>query len=295
MKSANLPLVIIAGPTASGKSAHALRLAASGNGVIINADASQVYRDLKILSARPSAADEARIPHRLFGHVDGAEPHTAARWMAAAKTEISAAQQSGQLPILVGGTGLYLNSLLYGLSPIPDIPPAIRAEIRALPKTAVRAAVLAEDAVMAARLHANDHQRNARALEVIRATGQSLAIWQQRPRAGGIGAQLRLDASVIEIGRETLGARIDQRIAIMWQQGALAEVRTLAERQLAPDCPILRAIGVPPLLALLRGEIDTDTALQRWRLDTRAYAKRQSTWFRNQTPDWPRLTLPPGG
>lgn len=264
-------------------------MADSLNGVIINADASQVYADLRILSARPDAADEARAPHRLFGVLDGAEICTAARWVDMAKAEIAAAHADGRAPILVGGTGLYLQSLLWGLAPVPDIADDVRAEIRNLDRAEVRAALEVEDPAMAARLHANDWQRNARALEVWRATGQSLLFWQQQPRSGGLADTVDLQPLLLLPDRAVLNARIDQRIEQMWQAGALDEVCALWKRQLPPDCPVMRAIGVPPLLALLQGQLDEVAAIQRWRLDTRRYAKRQSTWFRHQTPDWPIL------
>lgn len=284
------PLAVIAGPTASGKSALALALAEAENGVLINADASQVYADLAILSARPSAAEMARAPHRLFGTIDGAQSCTAAHWAALARAEIAAAHAAGQLPILVGGTGLYLRTLLDGIAPVPEIPAAVRAAVRAFSTEQVRAALQAEDAPIAARLHPHDTQRNARALEVIRATGRSLAIWQQAPPEGGLGPLVELRAQVIDIPRETLVRRIDSRVEAMWRDGALEEVRRLAARGLAQTLPVMRAIGVPPLLALLAGSLTPAQAQERWRLDTRQYAKRQSTWLRNQTGGWPRIS-----
>lgn len=281
--------MVIAGPTASGKSAQALRLALGQNAVIINADASQVYADLRIISARPGAADEAAVPHRLFGFLDAADSCTAARWAALARAAIATAHGQGQLPILVGGTGLYLRTLLDGIAPVPEIAPELRAEVRALAAAEVRARLETADPAMAARLDANDRQRNARALEVWLATGQSLHWWQQAPRVGGIGHEVALDAMVLAPPRELLQARIDARIDAMWQAGALAEAQALAARALAPDRPILRAIGVPPLLALVRGELDAAAARERWRIDTRRYAKRQQTWFRHQTPGWRRI------
>jgi tRNA dimethylallyltransferase len=290
MGSGKPPLSVIAGPTASGKSAHALALAQAENGVIINADASQVYADLHILSARPSADDLARAPHRLFGTIDGATSCTAARWAGLARAEIAAAHAAGRLPILVGGTGLYLRTLLDGIAPVPAIPAAIRAEVRARDPAWVRTALEAEDPAMAARLHPNDSQRNARALEVIRATGRSLLVWQQSPPEGGLAPEVSLDARVIDWPRSALNARIDARIDQMWQAGALDEVRRLLARGLPESLPVMRAIGVPPLRALIEGRLTQAEALARWRLDTRQYAKRQSTWLRNQTGHWRRLT-----
>lgn len=282
------PLAVIAGPTASGKSALALRLAQAENGVLINADASQVYADLQILSARPARHEMALAPHRLFGTEDGATACTAARWATLARAEITAAHAAGQLPILVGGTGLYLRTLLDGIAPVPEIPAGVRAEVRALSPEQARAALEVEDPAIAARLHPHDSQRNARALEVVRATGRSLALWQQAAPEGGLAAEVELRPLVIDIDRETLVGRIDARVEAMWAEGALEEVRQLAARGLAATLPVMRAIGVPPLLALLQGELSQADALVRWRLDTRQYAKRQATWLRNQTGSWPR-------
>jgi tRNA dimethylallyltransferase len=283
------PLAVIAGPTASGKSALAVKLAALRDGVVINADASQIYADLAILSARPGAAEMAAVPHRLFGAIDGAEACTAARWAGLARAEIAAAHAAGRLPILVGGTGLYLRTLLEGIAPVPAIAADVRRAVRALAGDAVRAALMGEDPVMAARLHANDRQRNARALEVWRSTGRSLAAWQAAPPEGGLGAGIALEAQVIEVPRDLLVERIDRRVDAMWEAGALDEVRRLAARGLAPTLPVMRAIGVPPLLALLQGAVTEGEAIARWKLDTRQYAKRQATWMRNQLGDWPRV------
>lgn len=285
---------MIAGPTASGKSALALAEAEARGGVIINADASQLYTDIPVLSAQPGAEEQARVPHRLYGILDAADSASAARWAALARAEIEAAWAAGRLPILVGGTGLYLRTLLDGIAPVPDIPADVRKSVRGLPPAEVRRALEAEDPAMAARLHPRDPQRNARALEVIRATGRSLAQWQGAPRTGGLAGLVQLSPLVIEPPRDLLEARIRSRIAAMLRAGAREEVARLAARNLPPDRPILRAIGVPPLLALLHGEITQAEALARWILDTRRYAKRQATWFRNQAPDWPRETGPGG-
>lgn len=281
-------LVVIAGPTASGKSAHALGLAQARGGVLINADASQVYADLAVLSAAPGKADRAMVPHRLFGTVDGAMACTAAHWAGLARAEIAAAWGAGQLPILVGGTGLYLRTLLDGIAPVPEIPGEVREAVRALTAAEVRMQLEAEDPLMAARFHPNDTQRNARALEVIRATGRSLGAWQSAPPEGGLGATVALEAMVIDRPRDQLVSRIDARVEEMWAAGALAEVERLAQRGLSPALPVMRAIGVPPLLAHLDGRLGTDAALARWKLDTRQYARRQSTWIRNQLGQWPR-------
>lgn len=261
-------------------------MAVERRGVVINADASQVYADLSILSARPSEAEIARAPHRLFGTVDGAEACTAARWAELARAEIAAAHAMDMLPILVGGTGLYLRTLLEGIAPVPEILAEVRAAVRELED--VRSALEAEDSAMASRLHPHDRQRNARALEVIRSTGRSLAEWQASPPVGGLAGEVTLEPLVVEVPRELLVERIDMRVDAMWHAAGLAEVEALAARRLSPALPVMRAIGVPPLLALLAGELTEAQALERWKLDTRQYAKRQATWARNQTGDWPR-------
>ncbi len=286
------PLVVIAGATASGKSAHALELAEARGGVLINADASQVYADLPILSAGPSADDLARVPHRLFGTIDGAVACTAAHWAGLARVEIGAAHAAGVLPILVGGTGLYLRTLLEGIAPVPGIDAGVRAMVRAMVPAAVRGCLEVEDPVAAARLHPNDAQRNARALEVVRSTGRSLVEWQVAPPEGGLAGAVALEPLVIDMPRGRLVERIEARVDGMWAAGALAEVERLAARGLSPSLPVMRAIGVPPLLAHLAGELTAEEALARWKLDTRQYAKRQATWLRNQQADWPRHPAP---
>lgn len=285
------PLLLFAGPTASGKSAAALAAARAHDGVIVNADASQVYADLQLLSAAPGAAERAEIPHRLFGLLDGAVACTAARWAAMARAEIEGAWGQGRVPILVGGTGLYLRTLLDGIAPVPRIDPDVRLGVRALAPAGARAALEREDPAMAARLHPNDAQRNARALEVMRATGRSLLAWQAAPPQGGLLAdgQVALEAHVLELPRDRLVARIDARVEAMWAAGALDEVRRLDARGLPDTLPVMRAIGVPPLRALLLGRLGEQEALARWKLDTRQYAKRQATWARNQTGHWPRI------
>ena len=282
--------MLIAGPTASGKSAAGLALARAMNGVVINADSAQVYRDLRVLTARPSAAEEAAAPHLLFGHVDGAEACSAARWAADARAAVATVTAEAKLPILVGGTGLYLRTLLDGIAPVPAINPAIRADVRALPVAQAYAYLKQEDAGAAARLHPADTTRVARALEVIRATGRTLAQWQAA-RAGGIGGAYRIAAAVILPDRDALGERIDTRLDQMFNGGAIEEVAALLTRRLPPDLPVMRAIGVPPVAAYLAGACSLDQAVARASLDTRQYAKRQYTWFRNQSPaEWARVS-----
>ena len=262
----------------------AIDLAERIGGTVVNADASQVYRDLRLLSARPSIKDEARVPHRLFGHVDGAESHSAARWAEEARAVIAAVHAEGGVPVLVGGTGLYLRTLIDGIAPVPPIDPAVRAAVRALPVDMAHQALTQEDAVAAARLHPADTTRVARALEVVRSTGRSLASWQAA-REGGIGGNIALSPLLLLPDRDMLMVRCDARLAAMFDGGAIDEVAALLARDDVPgDAPVRRAIGVPEIAAMLAGDIDRDTALARARLATRQYAKRQYTWFRNQPP-----------
>ena len=291
VNTSTLPKVaLIAGPTASGKSTLALAIAKQHNGTIINADSAQVYRDLRIVTARPSAEEEARAPHRLFGHIDAADTtHNAARWAANARAAIFDALGEGRLPILVGGTGLYLRTLVDGIAPVPDIDPAIRAEVRALPLAEAHRRLAERDPSAAARLAASDTTRIARALEVVSATGRTLADWQQH-REGGIAGAVDLRAAVLLPDRDWLGARIDDRFATIVDEGR-DEVRALLARADVPaKAPIRHAIGVPEIAALVRGEMDRDTAMAAGAMATRQYAKRQYTWFRNQPPPtWVRI------
>jgi tRNA dimethylallyltransferase len=283
-------VALIAGPTASGKSALGLALAEKLGGTIINADSAQVYRDLRIVTARPSPEEEARAPHRLFGHVDGADTgYSAARWAAEARIEIDRAVAAQTLPILVGGTGLYLRTLIDGIAPVPEIDPAIRAQVRAMNLSEAYEALTAVDRDEAARLHPADTTRIARALEVVRSTGRPIAEWR-RERVGGIGERIDLIATILLPPRDWLNERIDRRFAAMVDAGAMEEVATLIAREDVPlDAPIRRAIGMPELAAAALGEITLDDAIGRASLATRQYAKRQYTWFRNQPPEgWKR-------
>ncbi|BEV00865.1 tRNA (adenosine(37)-N6)-dimethylallyltransferase MiaA [Novosphingobium olei] len=289
-------LALIAGPTASGKSdlAVALALAERAEGreaVVINADSAQVYADLAVLSARPSEEEMRGVPHRLFGTWDGAHACSAAEWAAAARAEIERAQAHGALPILVGGTGLYIRTLLDGIAPVPEIDPAIRAEVRALTVAEAFDALRREDPDRAATLHPNDTTRIARALEVVRSTGRSLADWQAA-REGGIGESVTLHPLILLPERDWLYARCDLRFARMWEGGALGEVEALLARGLDPALPVMRAIGVPEMAAFLRGEITEEEAIRAGQQATRNYAKRQYTWLRHQNPDhWPRTAF----
>jgi tRNA dimethylallyltransferase len=282
----NEELLIVAGPTASGKSALALELAAELGGTIINADSMQVYRDLPILTAQPDAAAQARAPHRLYGEIDAAEGFSAGAWRERAAAEIDAARQAGRAPILTGGTGLYLRALLEGLAPTPPIPAEIMREARTLHEEAGAAAfhdrLRALDADAAARLNPADTQRVRRAYEVVRATGRTLGEWQSIQRHGaGYAAR----AILLLPPREMLYPACDARFLGMMQQGALAEAASLLPRNLAAELPAMRALGVRPLFALLRGETDREAAVAAAQQATRNYAKRQMTWFRHQMPE----------
>ena len=293
MGTPNKPrLALIAGPTASGKSALALALAEREGGTIINADSAQVYRDLGVVSARPSQEEEAHVPHRLYGTRDGAQACSAADWAADAKRAIAETHEEGRLPILVGGTGLYLRTLLDGIAPVPPIDPIVRAEVRALPVERSYATLLKEDPEAAARLRPTDTSRVARALEVVRSTGRPLAEWQKE-KAGGIAGDVTLLPLVLLPPRDWLYARCDRRFEAMMSDEGLAEVRRLLDRRLDPDLPVMRAIGVREIAGYLTGALGRDEALQAGRTATRQYAKRQYTWFSRQPPpDWPRLHQP---
>ncbi|MDG5494531.1 tRNA (adenosine(37)-N6)-dimethylallyltransferase MiaA [Niveispirillum sp. BGYR6] len=279
------PVLVIGGPTASGKSGLALALARHANGVVINADSMQVYRELHLITARPPAADEAAAPHRLYGIVPAAERMSAARWRELALAEIDQAHGEGRLPIVVGGTGLYLRALMQGLSDIPDIPADIRAaamELQAdIGSPALHAKLAQVDPVTAARLHPTDSQRLIRAWEVWQSTGRSISDWQAAPPEAAPN-HLQFHPLVVEPPRDRLYAQCDARFIAMLQQGALAEAEALDRLGLDPALPAMKALGVPELRAVLHGQMDLPTATARAQQMTRNYAKRQLTWFRNQ-------------
>ena len=284
------PLALIAGPTASGKSDLAVQLAlAHGNAVVINADSAQVYADLRVLSARPSDAEMRGVEHRLFGTWDGAQACSAADWAAAARGEIEAVHTQGKLPILVGGTGLYMRTLLDGIAPVPPIDPAVRGAVRALPQDRRLAALRSEDPAAAERIAPGDSTRTARALEVVRSTGRTLADWQ-RDISGGIGDAVDLRAVILLPDRAALYERCDRRFVAMLEDGAIGEVEALLARKLDPELPVMRAIGVRQIAALLSGEYLRSATLAEGQQATRNYAKRQYTWLRHQPPpDWLRV------
>ena len=282
-------MALIAGPTASGKSALAVALAEKLRGTVINADSAQVYADLRVLTARPSPEEEARVPHRLFGHVDGSDIYSAARWAAEAREAIAEAHGEERLPILVGGTGLYLLTLLEGIAPVPEIEPEIREEVRAMPVAEAHRALAELDPAAAARFPASDTTRVARALEVVRSTGMPIAHWQAE-RSGGIGEAVALVPMVLLPPRDWLTARIDARFEAMLDGGAIEEVEALTARtDVPPSAPVRRAIGVAEISGWLNGEIAREEAIERACAATRQYAKRQYTWFRRQPPgSWDR-------
>ena len=265
-----------------------LERAAGREAVVINADSAQVYADLQVLSARPTEADMHDVPHRLFGAWDGATACSAADWAKAARHEIDAAHTAGALPILVGGTGLYLRTLLDGIAPVPAIDPAVRDTVRAMAVSEAYAALREHDPARAAALNPNDATRIARALEVVRSTGRTLADWQCE-RTGGIAERVTLAPLVLLPPRPWLYARCDARFAGMIGGGAADEVRVLMNRQLDPALPVMRAIGVREVAAWLAGDMTRAEAHTAGSQATRNYAKRQYTWFNHQLPaDWPR-------
>jgi tRNA dimethylallyltransferase len=281
--------VLIAGPTASGKSALALMLAEALGGTIINADAMQVYRDLRILTARPLPAEEARVPHLLYGHVDAAENYSVGRWCVDASAALAAVERAGRLPILTGGTGLYFKALTRGLAAVPAIPAQTRSAVRARLEREGIATLYAElserDGATARRLMPGDRTRITRALEVILATGRSLADWQREGMTPALDPQLAVKV-FLDVDRAELYRRIDARFDAMLAAGALEEVRALASRRLDAALPAMKAHGVPWLIRHLNGEIDLAAAVEAAKRDIRRYSKRQATWFRHQLPDW---------
>jgi tRNA dimethylallyltransferase len=289
MQSSPKRAVLIAGPTASGKSALALALAERLGGTVINADAIQVYRDLRIITARPTPEEEARVPHLLYGHVDAAENYSVGRWSVDAAAALVAAAQAGRIPIVVGGTGLYFKVLTQGLAAVPPIPAAVRSAVRARLAAEGAAALHAElqrlDPLTAGRLMPADRARVGRALEVVLATGRSLAAWHQEGMAPALASAAAVRV-FLEVDRATLYRHIDARFDAMLAAGACAEVAALGRRGLDPALPAMKAHGVPALLRHLAGGIDLSEAAGEGKRDTRRYTKRQVTWFRHQLSDW---------
>jgi tRNA dimethylallyltransferase len=289
------PVALIAGPTASGKSALALRLAEQVGGVIVNADSAQIYRDLPVLSAAPGPDELRRAEHRLYGVLDGAQPCSAADWAHMAKREIADIHAAGTLPILTGGTGLYLRTLLEGIANVPPIDPSIRKRAREAPVEENRRSLQALDPEAAARLNPADTTRIARALEVVISTGRTLAEWQDK-REGGIADDIELRPIILLPPREWLYQRCDERFFRMMENGAVTETQALLNRRLAPNLPVMRAIGVREIANWLNGDVTREEAIAAGQQSTRRYAKRQYTWFAHQPPaGWTRFHEPPVG
>ncbi|MGI9475758.1 MAG: tRNA (adenosine(37)-N6)-dimethylallyltransferase MiaA [Hyphomicrobiaceae bacterium] len=286
--------ILIAGPTASGKSALAVDLAKAVDGVVINADSMQVYRDLSVLTARPQADEMQGVAHELYGFIGAGDAYSVGRYLADAKLHIEAVRARGGVPIFVGGTGLYFRGLLEGLSPVPSIDPHIRQHWRKVAQAdgaaALHAALRVRDAEMARRLMPRDTQRLVRALEVIESTGRSLSYWQAVPGNPLLEAENCIKV-VVTLDRDTLYKRCDLRLVQMVDGGALFEVARLQAMQLKSDFPIMRALGVAPLLSYLDGECSLGEATERAQIETRQYAKRQLTWLRRNMMSWNHINL----
>jgi tRNA dimethylallyltransferase len=280
--------VLIAGPTASGKSALGVRVAQALGGVVINADSMQVYRDLHVLSARPAEAEMGGVPHRLYGHVDGAVNYSVGHYVRGA-VELLDSLPAGTVPVFVGGTGLYFKALTTGLSEIPPVPDEVREAVRresdGVATPDLHRLLMERDPETGLTLRPSDRLRVQRALEIFAATGRPLVSFHGERRPGPLGAR-RLLKLFLTPERDELRRRIDARFVGMMERGALEEVRALGERNLDPMLPVMRAHGVPGLLAHLRGDLSLQGAIAKGQADTRAYAKRQFTWFRHQLPDW---------
>lgn len=282
------PVIVIGGPTACGKSGLALAIAEHFDGVIVNADAIQVYRDLRILTARPTEEEEKRIPHRLYGILDVTESCSAGSWQALALTEIKKIQSIGKLPIIVGGTGLYLKALTEGIAPIPNIPLSVRKSVRDIfskvGKTEFYTQLTKKDPIMAARIQPNDVQRLMRAWEVIEATGKSISLWQEESIQS---LELKFTMVITTPPRKDLYAACDKRIFKMISDGVIEEVKILMRRvhnEKLNNFPVFKAIAFKEFTSYIAGETNLDIAIAKAQQQTRRYAKRQMTWFRNQTP-----------
>jgi tRNA dimethylallyltransferase len=286
--------ILIAGPTASGKSALALKLAHERNGVIINADSMQVYADLSLLTAKPSVDALSQAPHAMYGFIAATDAYSVGRWLVDAAQAISTVRQHDQTPIIVGGTGLYFLALLEGLSPVPEILTDIRRHWREAASTRgageLHRQLASRDPETAARLAPADTQRITRALEVMDSTGRSLSDWQRQPGIPVLDAA-STERFVVSPPRDVLHARANQRFDVMMAAGALEEVAQLAVRNLSSELPIMRALGVRPLLDLLAGKLDRETAIEQAKAETRQYQKRQVTWSRRQMSTWKHIIL----
>lgn len=287
-------VIFVGGPTAGGKSALALGLAQRLGGVVVNADSMQVYAELRVLTARPTPAEEAVLPHFLYGHRRGDQPSSAAAWAEEARAVIEENWAMDRTPVVVGGTGLYFRTLIEGLAPVPEIPDAVRQSVRDRlteeGPEALHQELRVLDPELAARLAPGDSQRIARALEVAEATKRPLSEWQRLPPTGGLGGRADVEITALALipPRDLLHERCDRRLEIMVrEEGALDEVKALLTHGYDPALPVMKALGVPEFAAHLRGELDLDEAIFRAQAATRQYAKRQCTWFRNQFSTWP--------
>ena len=280
---------LIAGPTASGKSALAAHIAREHDGIVVNADSMQVYKELRLLTARPDEAEEAVVPHRLYGFRAATEPYSVAAWLADLEPLVAEARAGGPPLVITGGTGLYFKALLDGLSPVPDIPEEVRrfwrAEAAEKGSAALHVVLKVRDPAMAERLSPSDPQRIVRALEVLDASGRSLREWQAKAGTPLI-AEHEADRIHVCPSRETLYARCDMRLDRMVEEGALGEVRGLQVRGLDPSLPVMRALGVRSFLAYLNGVLEWEAALADAKTETRRYAKRQLTWARRNMMSW---------
>lgn len=291
-------VLVIAGPTASGKSGLAVSVAQAAGGVVINADSLQIYEDLPLLTAQPDAAERAAAPHFLYGFAAPGDRYSAARWRDAAQEAVTAAHAAGQLPVVVGGTGFYIDALLRGLSPIPAVPPAARAQAQAFCDSQGTAALydlLCAEDPQAQALDAHNPQRLVRAYEVLLHTGKPISWWQQQPRSGA-PAGWDVTLVVLAPARETIRSRSDRRIRQMLDSGLIEEVagfaRKIEQGQAPADAPLTHACGYAPLAAHVAGDMTLEAALELMRIDTHQYAKRQQTWFRNQMPHALRQEAP---
>jgi len=288
-EAGNIRAVLICGPTASGKSALALELAKEFGGAVINADSMQVYAGLRVITNRPTPEEEAAAPHRLYGFRPMSEPYSTALWLTDVKAALEEAEQQGWLPIIAGGTGLYFKALTEGLSDIPDIPPKIRAFFRlaaqSVPASELHAELARRDPLTAAQLNPGDPQRIVRALEVFEATGRPLAEWQRAKQPPLLPLRQAYPIAVT-LDREELYRRCDSRFDAMIAAGAIDEARAIAALGLAPSLPAMRAVGLPPLLVYLRGEVTLEEAARAAKTSTRNYAKRQLTWIRSNFTLW---------
>lgn len=284
--------VLIAGPTASGKSALGLALADRLDGEIVNADSMQVYGDLRIVTARPSVVEEGLVPHHLYGHVSAVNVYSTGQWLTDAVASVEGVQRRGKVPIILGGTGLYFRALTEGFVEIPAIPDEIRtatrAEVEAIGPVAAHVLLAEVDPVWANQIHENDPQRIARGLEVFRATERPLTAWQADPVQPPIlGSTAKV---VLEPDRDWLIERIHRRFGMMVEAGALLEVEALLAQGLAPTLPAMKALGVPELAAHLSGDFTLEEAQEAASIKSRQYAKRQSTWFRQQMISWNKVS-----